>query len=193
MSRRAVVSMVVVLLATTIVVATGLVAGHGSISVGFATETVSIDAGDREQVDVVVDSADDGVGTYELTVSTESGGVVTIPNASVANGRANVTVGPNGTRIDVSASGLDRDGPTARVLTLTLAAQSNGTETLSIDAASVLPPAGAPYLTTERGTADVVVGADDPSGGVFSPAILLIGSAAALLVVLVTYAVGRRR
>jgi len=180
---------VVVLLATSLAVATGLVAGHGSISVGFATETVSIDAGDRAQVDVIVDNADDGVDTYELTVSTESEGVVTISDASVTNGRANVTVDPNGTRIDVSASGLDRDGSTAEVLTLTLAAQSNGTETLSIDAASVLPPAGAPYLTTERGTADIVVGADDSSGSGLGLTIVV----AAVLVVLGAYAVVRRR
>lgn len=193
MSRRVVVLVVCLLLAGSLVVAAGVAVGHGSVSVGFTTETATIDHGDRTGLAIVVDSADDGVDTYDLSVSTDAEGIVAITNASVPNGTANVTVSQTGTRVDVSASGLAREGPSVEVLTLTLAAQSNGTATLSIDAASVLPPAGPPYLTTERDTVDVVVGADDSSGSVFTLELLVIGSAATLLVVLVAYAVFRRR
>ncbi|QCC52215.1 hypothetical protein DV733_13675 [Halapricum salinum] len=181
------------LFASTLVVTAGIVAGHGSVSVGFTTETVAIDSGAKVQVDVVVDRADDGVDTYDLSLSTDSEAVVAITDASVSSGTATVTVGPNGSRLNVSASGLARDGPTVEALTLTLAARSNGTETLSIDAASVLPPAGAPYLTTERGTVDVVVGADDTTESAFGTGIVLAGSTVVLLLALVAYAVARRR
>lgn len=193
MSRRMVATVVGLLFASTLVVTAGIVAGHGSVSVGFTTETVAIDSGAKAQVDVVVDRADDGVDTYDLSLSTDSEAVVAITDASVSSGTATVTVGPNGSRLNVSASGLARDGPTVEALTLTLAARSNGTETLSIDAASVLPPAGAPYLTTERGTVDVVVGADDTTESAFGTGIVLAGSTVVLLLALVAYAVARRR
>lgn len=191
MFRRAGVVVGGVLLVTSLVVMAGVAAGHGSISVGFGTDRVTIDSGDRGEVVVVVDSAIDGVDTVDLSISTDAAEVVAITGASVPDGTANVTVSPNGTRVDVSASGLDRDGPAADVLILSLAARSNGSATLAVESASVLPPAGAPYLTTQRGTVSVVVGQSSTDDA--APALLLVGVVVASLLALGAYAAVRRR
>lgn len=170
----------------------GIAAAHGSVSVGFGSDTVTIESGTQSQIDVIVEQADDGVDSYDLSISTDSEGVVAVTDASVIGESAatNVTVGSNGSRLDVSGTGIDRDGPTVDVVTLTLAGRSNGTGTLSIDAATVVPSQGAPYLTSERGTVEVVVGADQT--GQNEPPLIGIGAVGGVMAVVV-YGVVRRR
>ena len=106
-------------------------------------------------------------------------------------GTTNVTIGQNGTRADISVTGMDRDGPTEEIVTLTLSGETDGTGSLSIDAASVLPPTGAPYLTAERGDVEVVVGESNTAPDESVP--MAIGLLGGTIVILGSFILLRRR
>jgi hypothetical protein len=175
-----------------VVVICGLLA-VGSLTVVFATEAASVEPGGETQVALYASEADDGVGAIDFSASIDVPEIVQITAVSVAGDPATAAtnVSSNGTHVEVSASGLDQDGPTVRVATLTLAGRSTGTGELSIDAGSVSPARGAPYLTAQLGTLEIDVQTDGESQEPLALiGIVVLGSG---LAILAAYVIRRRR
>lgn len=149
------------LLSTAVVLSclVGLAAAHGTVAIAFDTESQSLQVGEQAEIPVVVQRADDGVGGYDITVSTNGSGRLAITDVGVAGRPATVerTIADDGASARVSASGLALSGPATRVFTVTVEGVQPGTATLRLSSGSVRTADGGPALVASRGTSEVVV------------------------------------
>jgi hypothetical protein len=185
--------LVVVVCGLLVTISLTVVAAHGTVSLGFATETASVDPGGETQVSIFATEADDGVDSIDLSASIDTPDIAEITAVTVAGDPTTATtnVSSNGTHVEVSASGLDQAGPTVSVVTLTLAGRSTGTGELSIDAGTVSPARGAPYLTAQLDTIEI----DVRDGAGSQERLALIGAVVlgGVFVVLAAYVVRKRQ
>jgi plastocyanin len=109
--------------------------------------------GQTATFDVVVASADGGVGTYDLTVSLDDTGVATITDASVtgdgSSALSDVSVADDGSSVDVETALLDTaDTGQVTVATITVETASEGATDLSLDVAELGDEDGTAYAVT---------------------------------------------
>jgi hypothetical protein len=122
----------------------------------------TVPSGSTTTVDVVVESADGGVGAGAFAVSVDDPSVASITAVDVQGGPAGQfvesSVAADGGSATVEYATADTaDSGSVPVVTLTLEGASTGSASVSIDDASLYDEAGAPYAVTGTSGASVTV------------------------------------
>jgi hypothetical protein len=125
----------------------------------------TVTSGSTTTVDVVVDSADGGVGAGTFAVSVDDPSVAFITDAEVQNGPMDQfvqsSIAADGGSATVEYATADTaDSGSVPVVTLTLEGATTGSTSVSIDDATLYDETGAPYVVT--GTSDASVIVEDP-------------------------------
>jgi PKD repeat protein len=135
--------------------------GEAGVSVGFSPSTVTVEPDGSRTVAVRATGVDEGVGSYDLTVTVadpsaatitdaESSGSPTVDATSVANDGASATF---------RAAGADTaDSGTATIGRVTVAGAAEGRTRLSLDVSELGSEANAVYRVTDVTDATVTVG-----------------------------------
>ncbi|WP_318570743.1 PGF-pre-PGF domain-containing protein [Salinigranum marinum] len=156
--RHAVVGIVLAIALTTGLI--GIATAAGSIDVSLVPETRSLDVGDATTVDVMVESASGGVGSYDLQVVVGDSAVATVTAATAAGGPSyeNTAVFDGGKRADIVATGADTaDTGTVTVASVTVEATGSGSTPLSLRVTDVSDEDGVSYTVSDTPGATVSV------------------------------------
>ena len=139
--------------AVIIAVTAGLVLGAGATSVAIQPDTTTVTVGETTTVDIVVESADDGVGSIDLELAVTDAAVANVTDVSVAGNPSTVRTTGGTDSVRIAATGMDTaDTGTVTVATVTLAGESPGTTSLDLTVAAVGNESGSAYDV--RGTTD---------------------------------------
>jgi hypothetical protein len=121
--------------------------------------------GETTTVAVVVESADGGVGAYDLTVAVEDPDVASVVDVAVAGGPGarDVGVAPDGSNASVRAALMDTDDAgEVTVATVTVRGESVGSADLGVSVETLGDERGRAYaVTAERGASVAVAAAED--------------------------------
>ncbi len=147
----------------------GTTAAATTTTVGLEPATQTVDAGDTTTIDIVVTTADDGVGAYNLTVALGNPDVAQLTSVSIPGEPAfdEVTYTDSGDRVQMRVVGLDTQD-TGAVSIATLTVQATGETTLSLDVAAVGDEEGNAYTIsdTTAGQIDITSASSErPSDG----------------------------
>ncbi|MFB6201790.1 MAG: hypothetical protein ABEI98_07250 [Halorhabdus sp.] len=131
------------------------------VQIGFGTDDVALDAEGTATLDIVVTSADAGVGSLELSVASNATETVRITDISVVGDPSFVAtdVTGNGSTARASAAGLNRTASSLTVVRVSVAGVAPGATNLSLSITSIGDSAGHSYAVTDvDGTVRIVVG-----------------------------------
>ena len=178
--------------AVMIAITAGFVLGAGTTTVAVQPDSATVTAGETATVDIVVESADDGVGSIDLELAVSDSQVANITDVSVAGNPETVRTNGGNDSTRIAATGMDTDDTgTVTVATVTLTGESAGTSSLDLTVAAVGNESGSAYtpsgttsgeLTVEGGSTPTDTatptstedsddgGGDVYSGGVDTPA-----------------------
>jgi hypothetical protein len=135
------------------------------VSVGLDPDTLGLGTDQQRQAGVVVGSAENGIGGYEVTAEVGDPGVATITDIVPAGDpdSSQVSIRNDGSRADVTVDmgGGAFDPGDVEVASLTFSGESTGSTTVSLSGVSVKDEAGEAYDVTEVTGADVTV-SDEP-------------------------------
>jgi len=149
-----------------IVASAGLVAGAGATPVSIDPGETSVSVGDSTTVDVVVESADGGVGSLDVAVTLSNGSVATITDVSVAGNPEFVQNDGNDTTRRVVANGIDtNDTGSVTVVSVTLRGNVSGTTAIDLTATALGDENGTEYDITDTVDGQLTVTADDTDAG----------------------------
>ena len=145
--------------------AAGVVAGAGTTAVAVQPDTAALDEGSETSVDIVVESADGGVGSIDLELALGDGAVADLTNVSVAGAPSTVDTSGDEDSVRIAATGMDTaDTGSLTVATVTIAGQSGGTSTLDLTVSAIGDESGTAYDVSDTGGGDLTVeGAPDPT------------------------------
>lgn len=161
--RSGVIAVGVLLVATA-----GMVAAAGATEVRLSPEAETVDSGQTVTYDIVVGEASGGVGSYNVTVSTNDSAVASIQDMS-ASGRPVYTdqSGSSEART-LSVSGMDtiQSGPVT-IATVTMEAHADGTAGFDISVTALGDEDGQAYTVanTQGHSLTVVGNSDNDDGG----------------------------
>jgi len=122
----------------------------------------SVEAGSTTEYKVVVNDADNGIGSYGLTISIDDANVATITDVEVdgnpPSSFSNVTIASDGSSVDIDAAGTDtsQSGPVT-IVTVTVRGKAAGQANVSLDVSSVGTERGAEYHLTSVTDATLTV------------------------------------
>lgn len=161
--------------AAVIAITAGLVLGAGTTTVAVQPESPTVSTGETTTVDIVVESADDGVGSIDLELAVADPSVANITDVSVAGNPATVRTTGDSDSTRIAATGMDTANTgTVTVATVTLTGESAGTTSLELTVAAVGNETGSAYnvsgttsgeLTVESETTPTSTESDGGSAG----------------------------
>jgi hypothetical protein len=152
--RVAAVLALAVSVAVTVAAPVQFAAAAGTTAVGLSPADSTVQAGSTTTVDVVVESADGGVGAYNIDVSVVDPATATItgiaPGGNPSESTTETTVAGDGSNAGVAAALADTDDTgTVTVATITLEGQAAGTADLNLTVNALGDETGAPYTVDE--------------------------------------------
>lgn len=136
-------------------------------NVSLSPESSEISSGQTQTYDVVVGSADGGVGAYNTTVSLENVSVASITNVSFAGSPEliNVSYAADNSSVTVSAALSDTtDTGRVSIASITVEAEDAGSSELSVYTRSLGTENGTSYNITTQNTASISVTTLRPVG-----------------------------
>jgi PKD repeat protein len=171
MTRIRQLAVVAVALLTLVAGASVGVMAAGGTTVSIAPETADLDPGDTVTFDVVVDSADGGVGAAEIGVEVANPSVATITDLTVLGGGSQVIdVAGDGSSAEAEYAFRDTDDTgSVTIIEVTVEAQSGGETDLSIVPSTgnsdvlVFDETGTGYDVTGTNGATITVAGDTPT------------------------------
>lgn len=155
---------IIAVLALTVLLS-GVVIGAGETRIMLSPEDERVAPSDVVEYDVVVNDAAGGVGSFDLTVSTNRSGVVRIGNATYG-GDPDFSRSPEGgDEARLVATGMDTldEGP-VRIATVTVHAQRTGTVAIELAVADVGDESGESYGVTETTGRSLAVASESDGG-----------------------------
>lgn len=143
------------------VVASGVALAAGETAMGVTPESATVDVGERTQVEIVLQSADDGVGSIDLEVGYDDS-VLDVVGVDVAGQPAYEDQQNGSGTLRVVASGMNTEntGPVT-VVTVTVEATAAGDSPLELTAGTVGDENSRSYTVTETNDGAVTVRASD--------------------------------
>jgi hypothetical protein len=152
--------------------ATASAVAAGTTTVSIAPSSPSVDVGETETVEIVVENADGGVGAAEVAVAVDDPSVVTITDVSVVGSAiTDIEVAGDGSSADLEYFGADTaDTGAVPIVEVTVEGQADGATGLSLvpsegnDDVLVFDEEGTGYDVTGTTDATLTVG-DGPSDG----------------------------
>lgn len=158
--RAAAVAALVVLLAA----AAGVAAAAGSTEIGVSPATDTLTAGETTQVDVVVESADGGVGALNATVTLSNPGVASIEDVELhGNPSLNkVTDRPDGVAISAALADTDDTG-SVTVATVVVRGEHAGSTDIRVNVRALGDEDGAAYSVSATERPSLTVTEDEQS------------------------------
>lgn len=158
LSRLGVVTAVVVALTT------GLVLGAGTTTVAVQPDSATVSAGETTTVDIVVESADDGVGSIDLELAVSDAQVANITDVSVAGDPSTVRTTSDNDSTRIAATGMNTaDTGSVTVATVTLEGEASGTTSLDLTVAAVGNESGSSYDVSDTTNGELTVEGDSDS------------------------------
>ena len=154
-----------VLILPVIIMSTGIVGAAGTTGVSVSPATADVTAGEKTTTDIVLESADDGVGSIDIRVDTNNS-VATVTNATVADDPEMVSVQNQSGGLRIAANGMDTNdtGPVV-VATVTVKALRKGTSTIDVTTTSIGDESGESYELNGTSDGRLVVSQDDSESG----------------------------
>ncbi|WP_017342184.1 hypothetical protein [Halorubrum sp. T3] len=140
------------LLLLTAATAPAAAATDTSVRLAAAEEPTAV--GETTTVAVVVESADGGVGAYDLTVAVEGPDVASVVDVAVAGGPGarDVEIAPDGSNASVRAALMDTDDAgEVTVATVTVRGESVGSADLAVSVETLGDERGRAYAVTGDG------------------------------------------
>ncbi|MBX0306061.1 hypothetical protein EGD98_20675 [Halomicroarcula sp. F24A] len=132
--------------------------GAGTTTVVVQPESTTITAGETTTVDIVVESADDGVGSIDLELTVADASVADITDVSVAGDPSTVRTTADNDSTRIAATGMDTaDTGSVTVATVTLAGESGGTSPLDLTVAAVGNESGSAYNVSGTTSGELTV------------------------------------
>jgi predicted nucleotidyltransferase len=136
-----------------------------AVSLQLSDSTVSV--GETTTYDVVVDTADGGVGAYDFSVSIDDPSVASISDVAVSGDPSGetteVSIAEDGSAADVKAALADTDDSgSVTIATVTVRGDDAGTSDIGLAVEALGTEAGASYAVTETTGASITVASDDP-------------------------------
>jgi hypothetical protein len=133
-----------------------------SSTVSVQPAAASVDVGDTTTVDVVVDSADGGVGAYNVTVGLADGSVASITDVEFGGDPGvSETFGPADATTARAALADTDDTGSVTVLTVTIEGLSAGTTDVTVDVNALGTEDGINYAVPQTSGATLTVGEGD--------------------------------
>ena len=147
-------------------------ASASETSVSLSPDSAEVVVGDTETYDVVVDSADGGVGAYEITVSLDDASVASITDVTIADnpGLTNVSYAEDDSSVTITAALVDTDDTgSVSIASITVEGTAEGSSDLSVDVQALGNEGGESYTVTDENGASVSVIEIGPIGEFSDP------------------------
>ncbi|QLG27267.1 hypothetical protein HUG10_06780 [Halorarum halophilum] len=155
----------VVLLGLLLVTASAVtVSAAGSTTVSLHAAGSTVEEGETTTIDVVVDNADGGVGTYNATVAVDDPDVASITDVELAGdpGLDEVEIADDGSKVSIRAALMNTtDAGAVTIATITLAGDADGSSDVSLSVATLGDEEGRAYSVSETRGSSVAVSEDD--------------------------------
>ncbi|QUO47756.1 PKD domain-containing protein [Halorubrum ruber] len=124
-----------------------------STAVSLSSESELVAVGDAAEYDVVVESADGGVGAYSMTVTVDDPSVASITGANLSGvengGLTDVQIAADGSSVTVEAVLIDTDDSgNVSLGTVTVESATEGSTNVSLDVSELGDEAGSTYEVT---------------------------------------------
>ncbi|WP_418285062.1 PKD domain-containing protein [Halorubrum sp. DTA46] len=135
-------------------------ASASETSVSLSPQSAEVVAGNTETYDVVVDSADGGVGAYELTVSLDDASVASITDVTIAGnpGLTNVNYAEDNSSVTIRAALMDTDDTgSVSIASITVEGTAEGSSDISLDVQALGNEDGESYTVTDENGASISV------------------------------------
>ncbi|PSQ57422.1 hypothetical protein BRD22_02560, partial [Halobacteriales archaeon SW_8_68_21] len=138
-------------------------------TVSLDPSSVTVDAGETATYDLVVESADGGVGAYDFTVEAADATVASLTGVDLKGGPAGATTeisfAADNSSVDVVAALADTDDSGAvTVATVTVTGDASGTSDISLSIDALATEAGASYDITEVDDESITVEGENGDG-----------------------------
>ncbi|WP_198664700.1 PKD domain-containing protein [Halorubrum sp. 48-1-W] len=141
-------------------------------SVSLSPDSSEIVTGENESYDVVVDSADGGVGAYEVTVALDDPGVASITDATVEadSDFTDVSYADDNSSVTLTAALMDTtDTGSVSIASVTVEGVAEGSSNVTVDVQALGTEAGESYTVTDENGASVSVVELPPIGSSDGP------------------------
>ena len=135
-------------------------ASASETSVSLSPDSAEVVIGDTETYDVVVDSADGGVGAYELTVSLDDASVASITDVSIDDNPdyTDVSYAEDNSSVTITTALMDTDDTgSVSIASIAVEGMAEGSSDLSVDVQALGNEAGESYIVTDETGASVSV------------------------------------
>jgi hypothetical protein len=124
----------------------GPAVGAGTTTVGVEPETATVESGANTTVDIVLESADGGVGSVEFELTVTDGTVANLTSVSVAGNPSTTATTVDANSTHVVATGMDTaDTGPVTVATVTVSGETVATSTLALTVSAIGDESGTAY------------------------------------------------
>jgi hypothetical protein len=141
-------------------------------TVGMSPASAEVVVGGTETYDLVLDSADGGVGAFTATVALDDPTAANITGVTIADdpGLSDATYAPDNSSVTINAALMNTaDTGSVDIASVTVEGASEGSSDLTVDVSALGNEAGESYTITDQSGATVSVVALQPLGGFEKP------------------------
>lgn len=145
------------------------------VTIRLEPRAATVEPGENVTVDVTVENATTGVGSYSVRVRSGTPAVAPVTAANLPEGElGRASVGAEGRSATFDVAGADRSGDSIRLGSVTVSGEAVGSSTLTIRSSVVGNRTGDRYRVADRTNASITV-ASNPIGVSLEPSTVRLG------------------